>query len=190
MRRLILSFGILGMVLAFGRGGVWALETVSATASAEVTGVNYTLPYPGMLPDSPFYFLKTLRDKVVSFFIFDSQKKAEYFLLLSDKRLGAGKALIDGGKVSLGTSVLVEGENYFDKAVSQLEKASSQKKSTGAIIERFLRAAKKHLFVLGDLETKVPSSAKKDVESAISLSIKETERLNKLFEERIRMMER
>ena len=31
--------------------------------------VNYELPYPGMLPDNPFYFLKVLRDGIVKLLI-------------------------------------------------------------------------------------------------------------------------
>src|ERR1700704_2037322 len=39
--------------------------------------VDYTLPYPGLLPDSPLYFLKTFRDRLISFFISSPIKKAD-----------------------------------------------------------------------------------------------------------------
>ena len=69
------------------------MSGLSATGAAAVMTPtptpNYLLPYPGMLPDNPLYMLKAMRDRVINFLIADSQKKAEFYLLQSDKRLNA-----------------------------------------------------------------------------------------------------
>jgi len=49
--------------------------------------VEYNLPYPGILNDHPLYFLKKFRDQFLDFIISDPLKKAEFYLLQSDKFL-------------------------------------------------------------------------------------------------------
>src|SRR5579883_115828 len=62
----------------------------SQSAAVSPTGVpDYVLPYPGILPDNPFYFLKVLRDRLILFFISNPTKKSSFYLLQSDKRLEA-----------------------------------------------------------------------------------------------------
>jgi hypothetical protein len=58
-------------------------------------GVDYKLPYPGILPNNPLWPVKDLRDKAISLFIFDSVTKAQYYLRQADKRFAAGLALND-----------------------------------------------------------------------------------------------
>ena len=48
--------------------------------------VIYNLPYPGLLPDSPLYITKIARDRITDFLTRDNLKKAELYLLYSDKR--------------------------------------------------------------------------------------------------------
>src|SRR3989344_3906165 len=62
---------------------------------------NYVLPYPGMLPDSPLYKIKVLRDKVTAYLISDPQKKAEFYLLQTDKQMGMILPLINKKNIPL-----------------------------------------------------------------------------------------
>ena len=55
--------------------------------------VDYQLPYPGMLPDNPLYFLKVFRDNLTSFFINKPLDKAHFDLLQSDKDVEASYLL-------------------------------------------------------------------------------------------------
>jgi hypothetical protein len=98
----------------------------SGTASSEQTTKedDYTLPYPGILPDNPFYMLKTARDNFIGLLISDAKKKAEFNLLQADKRLQAGVYLIDKNKkYDLAEQTISKGENYFEQAISKLEEA-------------------------------------------------------------------
>lgn len=91
--------------------------------------VQYEMPYPGLLPDSPFYILKTLRDQVVGFLITDPAKKATFDLLQADKRFQAGIMLYekDQDKKELAFSTLSKGHNYLDMAIDKALEARGKK---------------------------------------------------------------
>lgn len=115
---------------------------------------DYQLPYPGILPDSPLYFLKTTRDKIVSFLISDSLKKAEFDVLQADKRLQAGVKLIEKGKEDLAEETISKGENYFEEAVSKIEEAKREGKDVKPLLETMSASVKKHQEVVGQLQKK------------------------------------
>lgn len=117
--------------------------------------VNYYLPYPGILPDHPLYWVKMIRDRVQLWFIFDKEQKAEKMLLYSDKRLGAAWALIEGQKQDLGVTTLTKGEKYLEEAVRL---ASDQ-----IFKEKLNKAMMKHQEVLKLLENKTADRNKEVV---------------------------
>lgn len=47
----------------------------------------YTLPYPGLLPNNPLYFLKSFRDVLLEAMISDPSKKSQFYVLQADKFL-------------------------------------------------------------------------------------------------------
>jgi len=112
-------------------------------------GVDYYLPYPGILPDHPLYWLKMVRDRAGLLVTTGKTAKAEKLLLYADKRLGAAWALIDGNKVPLGVSTLTKGEKYLEQAV-QLRDSFADK-------NKLDKAVKKHLEVLAILKEKTGS---------------------------------
>src|SRR3990167_744470 len=63
--------------------------------------IQYDLPYPGILPDHPLYVFKTTRDKILEFFTRGNIKKAELYLLFSDKRAKMSQELAKKGKSKL-----------------------------------------------------------------------------------------
>lgn len=98
-------------------------------------GVDYYLPYPGILPDHPLYWLKMVRDRAGLLVVTSKMAKAEKLLLYADKRLGAAWALIDGNKVPLGVSTLTKGEKYLEQAVSVGGGASFRAKLVKAVLK-------------------------------------------------------
>lgn len=140
-------------------------EVEGEAISPTPTPVKYDLPYPGLLPDSPLYFLKTARDRIINFLIADPLKKAEFYLLQADKRLQTGVYLIkkNQGKEDLAESTISKGENYFEQAIREAEKAKKQGRDTIPILERLSLAAKKHKEVLKELETKSPQDVKRSI---------------------------
>lgn len=134
------------------------VSTESATQKQEA---EYALPYPGILPDNPFYPLKMLRDRFVGFLISDSLKKAEFNLLQADKRLASAMYLMQrSDKVLLAEQTISKGGNYFEEALNKAREAKRQGMDTKDIQRRLVSAAKKHVQTVRDLEKKLKGQEK------------------------------
>lgn len=127
-------------------------DTLSSTPSSNKT-IDYTLPYPGLLPDNPLYILKAARDRIISILISGPVKKANFYLLAADKRLNEGVSLFNKGekKYSLGESTISKGENYFEKGISKIEMAKKQGIIVEDISQRFHLASLKHKEIITGL---------------------------------------
>ena len=135
-----------------------------------VQKVEYTLPYPGILPDHPLYFLKRLRDTILEKLISDPIRKAEFYILQGDKRLQMGLMLIEGGKANLGESTISKGEKYLEQAVTKL----SSYKESGAVVapyvvEKLEKSITKHQEVITDLIAKANDTEKAGLQGSMEL---------------------
>lgn len=137
-----------------------------ATPAAEI----YYLPYPGILPDSPLYRLKAVRDRVRLWLTFNRVKKAQAELLYADKRINAAQALVEGGKASLGVTTATKAEKYLQRTV---ERTLAEQK-TGADVKNLLatlaKAGAKHAQILQDLQTKTSGEARVSLETTLKLT--------------------
>lgn len=88
--------------------------------------VIYNLPYPGLLPDSPLYLVKVIRDKITELLTRDNIKKAQLYLLYSDKRIAMSLALAQKGKSQLAIDTFFKGEKYFLQIPDLLRAAKKQ----------------------------------------------------------------
>ena len=88
--------------------------------------ISYNLPYPGLLPDSPLYFVKITRDRITDFLTRDNLKKAELYLLYSDKRAAMSLVLARKGKSQLAIDTFAKGEKYSLKIPDLLKSAKKQ----------------------------------------------------------------
>ena len=129
--------------------------------------VEYFLAYPGILPDHLLYPIKMARDRIWLWLTTDSLKKAELLLLFADKRLGAGKALIEGNKIELGISTLTKAEKYLERAVSEERIAVRKGKDTQAFLEKLSLASLKHEEVLLEISQKAPENIKPIIETTL-----------------------
>ena len=118
------------------------------------SGIDYPLPYSGLLPDNSFYFLKVFRDKFLEFFISNPMKRAEYDLQLSDKRVAAAFRLVNENQeeVPLAISTFSKGENYFEIALEKLHEAKQQGMDNRNLFSTFRLSNAKHLEVLHNME--------------------------------------
>ncbi|OGH02856.1 MAG: hypothetical protein A2798_00270 [Candidatus Levybacteria bacterium RIFCSPHIGHO2_01_FULL_37_17] len=126
-------------------------QTVST--SSALPKVEYELVYPGLLPDNPLYYLKAIRDNILKFLIRDEMKKAEFDLLQADKRLGAGKALLEKAKDDLAITTLSKSGNYFDDAISNIFKAKKKGENVEQLLDKMITASKKHQFVIREMQS-------------------------------------
>ncbi len=128
------------------------------------------LPYPGLLPDSPIYFLKSARDKVIGYFIFGEDKKALYALTLADKRLSEAKALFDKGEDGLASVTAEQAGVENENAQEHLVKAEVEEKNVTAIIEKLAANSARQQAVLARILEKAPEQAKAAIEHAMEMS--------------------
>jgi cell fate (sporulation/competence/biofilm development) regulator YlbF (YheA/YmcA/DUF963 family) len=152
---------ILSVTFFVNLQSVYAKDALSPTASPSPT-IDYFLPYPGILPDNPLYFMKALRDKVVSFFITDPLKKAEFDLLMADVRLNAAQYLFAKGesKYSLAETTVSKGENYFYNSLIMVNQAKQQGMQVNDFVSKLVTASRKHQQVIKELENKSSSPIK------------------------------
>ena len=160
MKRLFLAF--LGLfLLCFSLSPVLAAEKVINFGVAPKPEVTYYLPYPGILPDHFLYPVKMVRDRVWLFLTSGSLRKAEVMLLFADKRLGAARALIEGGKTSLGITTLTKAEKYLEQGAGKLGEAKRAGQEFEPTKDKFTRALLKHEEVILALQERAGADEQK-----------------------------
>lgn len=157
---------------------VLAAATPAATTSVKI---DYALPYPGMLENNPFFFLKVLRDKIVVRLIADPVAKSFYLLLLADKRISAGQMLMNRGEQKLGATTIGEAEVYFAQAVDTALGAKSSGRDTTSLLAKLTVAAAKHEEVIGDLMNKVRGNDSVVMQKAHQQSLASGNRVREVF---------
>jgi hypothetical protein len=126
--------------------------TIQKGVSLENLGINYQLAYAGpVLPDSPLWPIKALRDRIWLMIIAGVSKKSELNLLFADKRLQAARELFAKGKNDLAYSTLTKSLKYLERA-SELEvKARNAGDNTVDLARTIANASLKHRQVLKNL---------------------------------------
>lgn len=135
---------------------------------------DYLLPYPGILPDSPLYGFKTLRDKIVSTMIGDPLKKAEFDLLQADKRIGAALLLLKTGnkeKQLVALSTISKGQNYYEEAIEKLAEARKQGTGVTSIDTNMKRAGAAHIYLMQQAKKSLHKQLQPEIDQLIARSI-------------------
>src|SRR3989344_4718196 len=125
------------------------LTPMPTPVDPDVIGIEYVLPYPGILPTHPLYFLKIVRDRIIELLISDRVTKAEFYIPQADKKLGMALALRAQGKSRDATRSFADALSHRAQAMAELE---ARKKEGGEIpghlIEKLTRSLTKHREVL------------------------------------------
>lgn len=158
----ILTFLFLNVQGLFAQENPPTKEKETSSISAQIKTIDYTLPYPGLLPDSPLYFLKVIRDRIISLLVSSPLKKADFNLLQADKRLNEGIFLFrkGEGKYNLAESTISKGENYFEQALNQAIQVKTLGEPAGDIAQRLYQSSLKHKQVIRSLQDKTKSDLK------------------------------
>ena len=161
-----------------------ATESVQGQATeAAKEEVNYSLAYPGILPDHLLYPLKMVRDRIMLFLTTDPLKKAELYLLFADKRLEAGRMLIEKDKLDLGLETLTKAEKYLEQAVDQEKVAQQAGKKTEDFLNRLSLATRKHEQVMLGFEEKMTITARPVYERVLQYAREGQQRVRERIEE-------
>ena len=126
--------------------------------------IMYVMPFPGrILPDSPFWPVKALRDKVWMGVTTNPMRKAELSLLFADKRLMASYELFKLNKPQLALTTLTKAEKYLE-AGSVIEKNERQKGlDTKSFLFTLATASLKHREIIEGMLSIVPDDIKPEV---------------------------
>lgn len=123
--------------------------------------VDYTLPYPGILPDHPLYFLKRLRDQILEKLIVDPIRKIEFYMLQSDKGVNTGIFLIAKQNETLALESMNRAKSYLEQAIVMATTLKTQGKDVPAyLVERFTKAGAKYEELLIELADKASETQK------------------------------
>ncbi len=157
---------------------VIANQTSTADASQEVnadenvSAQELGIPNPTLLPNSPFYFLKSWWHGVHLFFTFNPIKKAELRMNYASEHLLEAKKLAKetkDPKVIEKAMNNYEGEmNNIGKIVSQLKEKANQSSTTGKFLDKFIKQQILHQKILENLETHVPAQALTKIKAAVN----------------------
>jgi len=147
---LITAFGIL-LISAFRTASVKYEfnpsnpEEVTTVLGDNTEQIDYYLPYPGkVLPDSPFWSLKSVRDRLWLKVNTNPSREAELYLLFADKRLGSSVILFEKDMDEAGLSTLTKAEKYLEEAhLKDIENRGMGYSSTD-FLEKLAMASLKH----------------------------------------------
>lgn len=142
-----------------------------ATPSAE-EGI-YT---PRLLPDNPFYFLKSWKEKVELFVARTSEAKAEKHVEIATRRIAEAKQMVKKNKSEFVSELMEKHQQHLGKAMEKVEEAKEKGRDVEAVLERVTEATSTHLQVLAEVYEKVPEQAKEAIEQAMEVSSRGQER--------------
>ncbi|MCS6956509.1 MAG: DUF5667 domain-containing protein [Patescibacteria group bacterium] len=135
--------------------------------------VVYELPYPGILPDHPLYFLKIIRDRINEFLVRDYLKKAQLYLNYSDKRVAMALALAKKGKHQASISAFSKAEKYFEKIIFLLKEAKKQgNQAPSSFLELVKLSNAKHNELIGEIMKLSPQGLQEDINQLFDLNLK------------------
>ena len=133
--------------------------------------VIYDLPYAGILPDSPLYFLKQIRDSILEFTTRDQVKKAELLLTSSDKKIAMASLLSKKGKNTLMIKILLQAEKSSLKIPLLI--ISSKKQGVGpkeGLVYRLRLSNAKHREVIEELIKDLHQGQEKEMNLILDLN--------------------
>ena len=141
---------LLLLFLIFSGTRIAQAQNPSNITPSPVPTIEYTLPYPGILPTHPLYFLKESRDKILIFFTREPMEKSQLYLLFADKNLVMGQMLWEqDNKKSL--SILTQGENYLLNSILAIEKEKKIKEIDSGRVDKIEISVAKHEEILREL---------------------------------------
>jgi hypothetical protein len=160
---LLFAFFVLILSVVRMSQNVYAFQgprNVLGVATMSGQEIPYYFGYTGrILPDSTFWPVKALRDRVWLWATVNPEKKAELLLLFADKRLVASKMLFEQNKCEIAFTTLTKAEKYLDEA-HLVTVANRQKGIDTLPFEQVLvLASLKHIEVIEEMLPSVPEDA-------------------------------
>ena len=171
---------LMSIMAAANPPGVFPQE---ATESAQPVKIEYYLPYPGLLPDSPLYKLKMVRDWVKLRLARGDGEKGRLELLYADKRINAAVTLADGGKASLGVSTATKAEKYLEKAARRVLRRARAGEDVKSELRVLSGAAAKHEEMLENMAARTTGMEKEVIDATLATTRMIREEVDQVWRE-------
>jgi len=136
---------------------------------------DFSLPNPGLTPDSPFYFFDTLWEKVSLFFTFVPEKKAKKAIQFAEEKLAEAKAMAEKNKPEAIEKANQKYQEFLGLANQKTHEAKEKGRDVEELAILITEKTLKHQEILMEVSEKVPEQAKIAVEKAIEVSRKGSE---------------
>jgi len=174
-KRLVVCFVLLFAISLLGGPVLYAQEGDSPD--------DIDLPEPGLLPGSPFYFVKRLFESLRLGLTRPAEERAAYIAHLLEVRLAEAEALAGKGRAKLVERTLVRYQELAVRGTLELERAAGGGGDmTGALLA-LEAATRKSEGVLNGVTARVPEQAQSAIRTALQAA-------NHGRETCLRMMER
>ncbi|MEX2007735.1 MAG: DUF5667 domain-containing protein [Candidatus Levyibacteriota bacterium] len=175
----VFIFLALSIVVLFSTGTALGKETLEEVIdiSSKSATIKYDLAYPGILPNNPLYKLKVLRDKITALLISDPLKRAEFYLLQTDKGILATAMLVDKGEAKLAGETALKTEHNMTLLTYELKRIT--KKPNSDFINKLKTASLKHQEVLSSLIERVAPDEQKTFTTVVNFSKTNLETIEK-----------
>ena len=128
----------------------------------------------GITPDSPFYFIDTLSERINLLFTFNPERKARKAIAYSEERRAEAEALVSKNKPQL-VKRATSGYEYSFNLAAEKAKEINDKDKASEVLNLITENSSKHQLVLEDVYNRVPDEAKGAIEQALEVSIKTQE---------------
>ncbi|MCX7955532.1 MAG: DUF5667 domain-containing protein [Patescibacteria group bacterium] len=166
-------FLIFFTIIVFPAMTYFVMESSSVSINTSRERVVYDLPYPGILPDHPLYFLKITRDRINEFLTRDNLKKAYLYLNYSDKRVAMALALAKKGKHQSSINTFSKAEKYFEKIIFLLKEAKKQgNQAPSSFLELVKLSNAKHNELINEIMKSSPQGLQEDINQLFDLNLK------------------
>jgi len=133
---------------------LFAVETTtSATPSAAVS--TEELPAVRLLPDNPFYFLKTLKEKIQLAFARGASAQADLLLDFSQKRLAEALRVAEKGKVHISEKLFEAFGKDIEMAQEKIATAKAKGERTYGLLVKLQETVVYQKEIVGELQEEV-----------------------------------
>jgi len=154
---------IMGTVLVFLAVGfvsaqeVTPMSTLTPTVTAQTPNETED---PGILPDSPFYTLKTIWEQVQAFLARDPSKKAELYLRFAHRRLLEVQKMCEKGKCDIAERWTQRFQERIQMTSQEMEQAQKQGQDVAALVAKLQANLARQQAVLDRVIENAPEPAK------------------------------
>jgi len=163
--------------------GLYALPVLAQ----EATNTGISEEQAGVLPDSPFYFLKIWAEKVRETFTLNSEAKLKLMEDLGEKRALEAQKLIEKGKPELAEKLMQKYQDRLKKMQEFIDKKGEKLDNRLEQAQERIQSRFEHRNeVLKRVMEKAPEAAKSGLQRAMDNSEKQLQNLKTRIEDRIK----